>query len=396
MVPVTLTKPSAPTYVAGVYYDGLIPLTAANCADAKYLQLDVSSSVTVGTAQINIVKKVTKAPTIPSVVLNTELNNWTWVRGMCNGGWCSAESTAVSGLNMLKAHRISVYKSEVSSSLASWQQMVQPYQMDAVFTEFGDAPAWIANLPANSRYWAYVIDEPKYWDFTTLSQRLANWAKYPGVKPMMTSPLRQRDYNPANTATFGKIVDWPADVKAGIKIHVPVAEEFCQETWKGSGDWYACKADYDAAGKELWLYVSNMSHGNEGGNADGAPDLVIDRPASESFGFYLLALKYGIKNLLYYNSIEGWELIQTQDIWTNPYQFGGNGDGLLLYPDRTNKVAFASIRLKLLREASQFADIINAAGMSAQAGALVTDTLHWNHDLAAIAAVRDQALAKLQ
>jgi hypothetical protein len=395
MVPQEITRTSSSAAKAGTYYDPLQPLTASNCVDARYLQLDANQSVTVGDARITVIKKQVKAPAIPSVPLYVEFNNWTMIRGYCNGVYCNAESAGLQGTRLLNDHRITPYKSQAANTLASWQQFVQPFQLGDFFAGAGAVPSYAASIQPQTRpLWAYVRDEPKYYDIATLLTELQGWqTTVPNIKRAVTTPIRHRDLNP-QSPTFGKVIDHSADVRNLIDIFIPVAEEFCVETWPNSRDFYPCRDAY--VGKELWLYVSNMSHGADTQSHTGAPDLVIDRSAVEEFGFYLLALKYDLKGLLYYNAIEGWEAVRTRDVWVDPYQFGGPGDGLLAYPDRANRVALPSIRMKLLREASQFADIIKAAGMEQQAAALMTTPLNWQRDLKKFMELRDQALARLQ
>lgn len=407
MIPVTLTRASAPSYKAGTYYDGLRPLTAANCADAKYLQLDVTGTVQVGDARITVIKKQTQAPALPSVPLVVEFNNWTMVRGYCNGGWCQTtpgvETFGKQGTQVLLDHRISPYKT-LPSAAFSWSDYVQPFQLGATFIEWGGVPSYLASIPYQGKLnpWAYIMDEPKPYEMEELAKRLAAWkAAAPGVKRMVTTPIRHKDLDPSSP-TFAKVIPHVSGVKGEIDLYVPVAEHICQETWSGSGDRYPCREEYTAAGVSVGGYVSNMSHGADGGGATGAPDLVIDRSAVEEFGFYLLALKFDLSMLLYYNSIEGWEKskvvngVETgRDVWTNPYQFGGDGDGLLMYPDRVARKALPSIRLKLIREASQWADTLRAAGMVARAQALMVHSLLFDHDLAKYQQLHAEAMAVL-
>ena len=128
----------------------------------------------------------------------------------------------------------------------------------------------------------------------------------------------------------------------------------------------------------------------------GAPDLVLDAPAVNEFAMFVMAFKHGLSAVHYYNTNEQWALYKFGiDVWNDQYNFGGNGDGTLMYPDRVNQTAFPSIRLKLIREASQWADVITAAGMQAEAAALMTTTLNWDHDLSKVEALREKALAKL-
>jgi len=388
LYPYTTTKPSAPSYPLGTFYDAMKPIDSVNCVGAKYLQLDVTASVKVGDAQITVVKKTTKAPVVPTISLSVELNNWVLVQGYCGGGYCNAESKALQALQLLKDHRMSPYKGVPADTLAYWQAYVKEMAAGPVYMGWGGPSSWMPTAPVTPDAYSYIIDEPAIGnDFSSV---VAAWAAYPWVKLMMTGPLRQRDYRAG--PNFAKLTDWPTAIRNGIKRFTVVFEQFCHETWAGSGERYACKADYDAAGKEVNLYISNMSHGNEGGGASGAPDLVIDRSGVEPFGFFMVAMKYDISGLLYYDTIQGWQSVATRSVWTDAYQFGGHGDGLLLMPDVANKKALPTMRLKLLREASQLADIVKLAGLQADAKALVTNTLVWQRDMAKIEALRTKAL----
>jgi len=392
LVPYTTTKPSAPSYPLGTFYDAMKPIDSVNCVGAKYLQLDVTASVKVGDAQITVVKKTTKAPVVPTIPLAVEFNNWVMVQGYCNGGYCNEESKALQGLQLLKSHRISPYKGVPADTQAFWQSYVNAMSAGTVYMGWGAPSSWMPTAPVTPNAYSYIIDEPAIGnDFSAI---VAAWAAYPWVKPMMTGPLKQRDYRAG--PNFAKLTDWPPVIKAGIKKFTVVAEQFCHETWAGSGERYACKADYDAASKEVNLYISNMSHGNEGGGSSGAPDLVIDRSGVEPFGFFLIAMKYDVTGLLYYDSIQGWQSVASRSVWTDAYQFGGHGDGLLLMPDVAKKTALPTMRLKLLREASQLADIVSLAGLQADAKALVTNTLVWQRDMAKIEALRTKALGLIQ
>lgn len=396
LYPYATTRPSAPSYPLGTFYDAMKPIDSVNCVNAKYLQLDVTASVRVGDAQITVVKKTTKAPVVPVLPLEVDLNNWTLVSAY--GGYTKSTGTdALQALKLLKDHRISPYKGQEVHSVASWQQYVLPFALGPVYIDNTNNSASMIGTPTQNDAWVYLVDEPLIGSTAQMSIDLANWIKnVPFAKPMMTTALRQRDYRQTvggvTNPNFAKLVDWPADIKARVKIFVPVAEQFCQETWAGSKDFYPCASDYIAAGKEFGLYESNMSHGNEGGGASGAPDWVLDRSAVELYGAFGLGLKYSPKFLLYYNSIQGWG---AQDVWTNPYVYGGNGDGLLLYPLVSSKVALPSMRLKVIREASQFADIVALAGLKADVSALFVSTTNWTRDLAKFEAIRQKGLSLL-
>lgn len=328
------------------------------------------------------------------------------VRNYCGGGYCNVESKALQALAILKAHRISPYKGVPADTLQYWKDYVLAFAQGPVYMGWSSASSWLSTAPVTANAYQYIIDEPAIG--TNFDSVVQSVSAYPWIKPMMTAPLRQRDYR-VGSPTYGKLSDWSPVVQAGIKLHVPVMEQFCQETWKGSGEFYACKSDYDAAKKEVWLYTSNMAHGNDGGTSSGAPDLVLDRSAVEEFGFFLASLKYDIKGLLYYNTIQGWAESATRDLWKDAYQFGGQGDGLLLMPDTTrvlqidgtykvvsNQQAFPTMRLKALREASQWVDRIVQAGLVADAKLLMTNTLQWDRTLSKYEALDLKAASLLQ
>lgn len=396
LVPHEIAKPSAPSYQAGTYYDPLRTLDADTCAEAKYLQLDVSETVQVGDARISIVKKSTSAPATPSIPLHVEFNNWNMIRGYC-GGYCKAEAKAKDAAKLLNAHRISPYKHHAADTLANWQEYTLPFTLGAQsFVGFNAVPPQARSLPQSvHRPWAYVIDEPTHENEADTRAWLRAWRdSNPAIERMVTTPLRRKDLNP-QSSTYGKVIPHLAEVRELIDIYAPVAEEFCEETWPGSRDFYPCREEYTEAGKKLWLYVSNMSHQSHGGDVSGAPDLVIDAQggAVEAFGFFLLGLKYEVDALLYYNSIEAWE---RQDVWTNTLILGGHGDGLLLYPDKAKREALPSMRLKLIREASQWADTIRAAGLVSEAAELMVSPKNWNRDLSKFEELHRRAMKELK
>lgn len=401
IVPVELTKPSAPSYAAGTYYDALRPLTSDNCESAKYLQLDVSESVQIGDAKVMVQKKATKAPAIPALRLHAAFDNWEMVKGYCGNKWCAAESRWVQGAELLAAHRVEPYSAgEIQINKADYLKVTHGYPM--VSQALGGQPPTYA-LPSEG--WAYVLDEPHYEsDVPRLEGLLKAWqAKAPGVKRLVTTPLRWKNLT-VGSSTFAKTVPWPKSVGDLIDIHVVVAEEFCQETWKSSGDRFPCREEYAQAGKEVWLYVSNMSHGATNGPATGAPDLVIDARggAVEAFGFFLAGTKYDFDGLLYYNTIQDWgpnaETLIVNP-WTRGYDgadLGGAGDGLLLYADVPNKSALPSMRLKLIREASQWADAIQAANLETKAAELMRSTVDWDRDLSKFETLHREAMENLR
>jgi hypothetical protein len=119
------------------------------------------------------------------------------------------------------------------------------------------------------------------------------------------------------------------------------------------------RARYDAflqlgPRKELWWYQCCMSHGCGyigGSETSGWPSYMIDATGVQNRAMQWLTFSYGIRGELYYEA-----LLRLPDAWTSVFDFGGNGDGTLLYPGTpaaiggTTHVPVASYRLKMIRE----------------------------------------------
>src|SRR5206468_296171 len=86
-----------------------------------------------------------------------------------------------------------------------------------------------------------------------------------------------------------------------------------------------------AAGRQAWVYTSCMSGGCDTPYHDypaynGWPSLGIDQVASEQRAMGWQMFRYGLDGDLY------WGVNDDQQIWTEPYDSGMNGDGTLFYP----------------------------------------------------------------
>ena len=117
-------------------------------------------------------------------------------------------------------------------------------------------------------------------------------------------------------------------------------------------------------GKEVWWYVSCMSHGCDGPRDPGFPDMVLDRPAVYVRSIGWLSRKYGVSAFLYYSLNYAYSFYPKRDSWTDLWDFTGNGDGTLFYPGRpgidgiTEHMPIASLRLKAWRESSFDAEYV--------------------------------------
>lgn len=372
--PIEITNSSAKEYAKGTYYDALLPLDSNNCASSKYAWVDVDSDSTFGTLKITIRRLDREAPTNPSIPLMIQLDPFNYAKGLNKKVVDNDEVLALDALKLLKEHRLQPMKSWVTPyNTYSNKWGLKEYVVDfsptfASVPHYGDLKKLNADVVTNKvdRPWFYVVDEPNTAKaLAELKPQLAKLKKdSPNVSTMVTTTL-QKDFL--------------------IDIYCPVAEHLGVNGYPGR-----------EAYSRLWMYVSCMSNGCGDNRAwtsgkfthvdyarTGAPDLSIDAPLSDAFGFYSMAIKYNLEALLYYNSIEQWGLFPFGvDVFKDQYNFGANGDGTILYPDYLSKKPLPSLRLKMLREASYFADAVIVSGSKEDVAKKVTSTLKWSFDYA--------------
>ncbi|PIR04792.1 MAG: hypothetical protein COV57_02530 [Candidatus Liptonbacteria bacterium CG11_big_fil_rev_8_21_14_0_20_35_14] len=340
--PILIEHPSANEYPSDVYYDAITDLTMENCNKTLYAILDIKESYIKNGLNIEIKHLPISAPTTPTIPLFIQLEPYAFNIGVNRGSYVENHKGALSALELLHDHRIQPIKSWISSNSPIDKD---PLSFMNYVGKFKNGPTNIpegrsANLYAkySSRPWFYVVDEPEEALADQIQNKL-NELKigHPSVRRMITTSNR-----------------YPV---RGIDIYCPVMEQLDnREEYSG----------------EVWSYVSCMSHGcgenraylddpkvftTESHSRSGAPDLTIDAPSSDIFAFFLIGRHLNLGALLYYDSITQWSLISKGiNIYKDMYNFGGNGDGTILYPDFKRKRAFPSLRLKLLREASLLAD----------------------------------------
>ena len=233
------------------------------------------------------------------------------------------------------------------------------------------------------RAFVYLWDEPAK-DVLPKVARLARIAKAnaPRLKVMVTttpSPELEKDVD-----IFTPVMDWVGE--------------------SGHPD-LATYARLQKAGKEIWWYISCMSHGCDALYDSKRPDFVIDRPAAWVRAISWLSAKYSIDAFLYYSVVEGYRKFPERDPWKSLWDFSGNGDGTLFYPGRPGEHGqvehgpIPSVRLKLWRESSYDAEYIRWMSQAPAKpdwwapafAALARTTTDWSHDYAQYQSLRDRA-----
>lgn len=373
ILPIEIDYPSAIEYEKGTYYDAMIPMTEENCSDAEFAWLELNESFNSNGLNIKINKLQTESLD-PKITMFIQLEPYAYTKGLHKGKYVdNTEYLALDGLRMLAEHRIQPIKSWVTpyggySNTYGFKEYVKDFSPNKVnIPQDGNLSLLSSDI---SKYkindpWIYLVDEPSNSTLNAYKTVMANLRKnMPNAKLMVTT-------------TFKKGMD--------IDIYCPVLEQL-------GHDGHPTVSDYKD--KKLWLYTSCMSHGNCGENRDwvqnkvtyskpnnrtGTPGLELDANSYDAFGFFQIAIKYDVEALLYYNSIEQWAIAKYGvDIFKDQYNFGGNGDGTLIYPDYENKKPLPSLRLKMLREASFFADAVIMSNSQKDISHYIDDTKKWN------------------
>ncbi|MEY4065602.1 MAG: hypothetical protein RIR26_1810 [Pseudomonadota bacterium] len=120
-------------------------------------------------------------------------------------------------------------------------------------------------------------------------------------------------------------------------------------------------------GTELWSYVSCMSHGCNSSTSSGEPDFVVERNASYIRVWSWMAHHFNLSGVLYYAVNNMWRKSKTVDVWSDIFDFTGNGDGTLFYPGKPGQYGLSehtpvpSLRLKIWRQTSFDAEYIKLA-----------------------------------
>ncbi|RKH16880.1 DUF4091 domain-containing protein [Corallococcus sp. CA047B] len=114
---------------------------------------------------------------------------------------------------------------------------------------------------------------------------------------------------------------------------------------------------------KVWWYQSCNSHGCTGGTPPDAKldqaysdwaSYMVDHPAPLNRAMGVLAYASGVDGELYFDTVFAYNT--KKDVWTDLFEFGGNGDGTLFYPGTPAKLGgsehqpVVSLRLKHIRD----------------------------------------------
>lgn len=221
-----------------------------------------------------------------------------------------------------------------------------------------------------NRSMVYLWDEPTIKEMPqviTLAKHVRKLA--PSLKILVTTPPRD-------------------DLDSLVDIYVPIMNEFDQPGFPSPERYRILQKK----GKEVWWYVSCLSHGCDSDNDTGTPDFSIERSPSYIRSISWIAHKYDINGFLYYTTNYAWQFAKSKNPWTDLWYFTGNGDGTLFYPGTPGKFGLkdhtpvSSLRLKAWRESSYDAEYlkwlerlpVKPSWWDAAFHRLVTDTTKWS------------------
>jgi Domain of unknown function (DUF4091) len=240
----------------------------------------------------------------------------------------------------------------------------------------------------------YLWDEPKAADYPqliALAEKVKKAA--PSLKILVTTSQYERQ--PRNAA-----------LERNVDIFVPVWNDWAESFHPASMQRYQ---ELRKSGKEVWTYLSCMSHGCSRGEESGLPDWVIDRPATWVRAMGWLWSRMELDGFLYYDVDYAYQFHPAKDPWNDLWYFHGNGDGTLFYPGRPGEHGLeshepvASIRLKIWREASFDAEYIRwmnglknpPSWWKTELESLAPSPRSWSHKYSDYQNLRDKAGAYL-
>lgn len=442
MATMDIQHQSFPNAAQGKLFDPLIPVAGSSLCPADgsgsawfWGELDVPARtkageyralLRVGTASLPVRLAVWKMtmPAVPTLPAYSELSSWYLLLGHY-GAWHPGEEALLRKYALeMKRHRIFPVKSFIAKP---------------PFISHGDRPSLdLTNAPAPDQSFkqATLADRPKeiYFDFPTIpAEDVAKpdtVAYFKAIESSLASlhrPGKAMVYlwdepKPDEMAAMLKLAKIARQNAPDLKIlvtttpkpelnpyvdiYVPVMDQFDIPGFPDAAEYQRLQKE----GKEVWWYVSCMSHGCDALMDSGRPDMVIERPSAWIRSIAWLSERFGINAFLYYAVVNGYGESPKRDPWDNLWDFSGNGDGTLFYPARPGEHGakdhgpIASIRLKVWREASFDAEYIawmqelgtkQPDWWPREFAALTKSTTQWEHDYAKYQMLRDRVGAFL-
>jgi hypothetical protein len=369
-LPTKIINSSSRNSPVGTYYDILAPVNLVTCKLSPYRLVewrpdkDGMVYVSSGNKVVSVKVKIDGQFKGASKPFFVGLSNSFLVKGHCRF-YCSREAELGQKYSaILRHHHVTPIQTWISAppirdgfldlnygqsrEQSFWQTgggSEQRYVNFPRLNLYEDKKAYLRALERTihveglaGRAWVYVKDEPS--DISALIKELALYRSHaPSVLTMVTTPYRD-------------------DLANLIDVFSP-----------NIAQWDKSEKGYDE--KSVWPYASCMGScgPNRAFKEDINPvpgpevnraDFLIDRPASRLYDYFIKLAQARADGGLYYHAVEGHALYRKGiDVIKDPWNFGGNGDGVLIYPGRPGELglkkhmALPSFRLKLIRQAME-------------------------------------------
>jgi hypothetical protein len=368
ILPSTLSPGSSDRSRPGVYYDILVPFNDKVCRQSPYRLLewrpksDGLHSIYLGDQRITVDVQFRGRFNVPARPFLVGLSNIYLTKGHCLE-YCPREAElGRKYASVMGRHHLTPIQNWVHFPPITDGRLDLDYGADRK-TSFRDIPGLagtgLVSFPRLSKYqhsvaylqalertidaeqlhgraWVYVRDEPQ--DLASLRSELKLYRRYaPSVRTMVTIPYRRE---------FRQLVDFFSPNLAHWNRDLPPALQ--ARTWPYASCMGSCGPNRAGRSQTRRLPGAEV----------GRPDFLIDRRADRISGYFQALAQAGAGAGLYYHAVEGYPLYrQGVDVLEDPWNFGGNGDGLLFYPGRprefglTEHQPLPSFRLKLIRQA---------------------------------------------
>ena len=365
--PTAIDTPSYEGGGTGIFYEALIPRNSASCGLSPFVlaewlpQKEGSVFFSAEGSRVEVLVRFDGHFVSPKRPFHIGLTNSFILKGHCKE-YCKLEVPLGNSYRaLLEAHHLSPYFNWIrvppivdgrldldayaDSGGSFRQQVMSNNRYWVAFPRASDQKDPIAYLQALEetvkhenlvgRAWVYTKDEPT--DFRALEAELARYRTYaPDVLTMVTTPAQKR-------------LMPDVDIFAPV-IHQLVGSDLgvykSKRLWTYTSCMGSCGPDRRAAPTTIKKIPGRDTH---------IPDLLIDRPSASIRQYFTMLDDLGAEGSLYYHAVEGYVLQQQVDQFDDPWNFGGNGDGLLVYPGIPGQFGLVehqplpSFRLKLLR-----------------------------------------------
>jgi Glycoside hydrolase 123 N-terminal domain/Glycoside hydrolase 123, catalytic domain len=195
------------------------------------------------------------------------------------------------------------------------------------------------------RTYDYSCDEPPAgcaWSGINTRATMVHAAD-PDFRTLVTTTINEADANAVTNS---------------INILAPVINHVDDKSGWGSAWAGNQRPNYNSflqlKNNNLWWYQSCMSHGCNvvgGDYFSNWPSFMVDDTAAQNRAQGMQSWLYDVRGVLYFTIDD-----KLATAWSSVYDFGGNGDGTLLYPGKPSiiggqtDIPVASIRLKMIRE----------------------------------------------